>query len=492
MLFLRKILFYSFLVTYLVFCPLIILYAFGFLFKPGAKGGVVKTGLIYLETAPAGAEVYLGSSLYAQKTPATLAELLPGAYQITLSLDGYLRWSRQIKAKANKAAVFDKIILIPVAWRANELDARSFWDITPISLGNFLILSQGLKARDYYVYNFSTNKLKNLFIDSSVLSGSTVKRIFRIPQSNGVIFEVDASGKRKFIGIEESNQQIKITDISELFTGGAPLRIEWDPQDSGHIFSLCGRSLNKIDLDTRAVYPGYFENIRGYGIFNKKLYILDELDTLSRMNYDKGFREYLLQDPILGKFLFDGKLNIRVMPFSESVIVFLDDSGELLTSRLPHKFAGIEEGVLGVAFDPKGNRLLLWKKDALGILDFSAEKTGNVAFQKGARLYWLFKGARAINQVFWAYDYSHVVFKEADQVYILELVSQGPIKMDKVVRVKKGSSIYYSEESGILYYLEKTKGAFSSIQIISAKNLGGQALPEKVQEVISRGGEDKE
>ena len=64
--------------------------------------------------------------------------------------------------------------------------------------------------------------------------------------------------------------------------------------------------------------------------------------------------------------------------------------------------------------------------------------------------------------------------------------------MDKVVRVKKGSSIYYSEESGILYYLEKTKGAFSSIQIISAKNLGGQALPEKVQEVISRGGEDKE
>lgn len=485
MLFLRKIIFYSFLVSYLVFCPLILLYAFGFIFKPGAKQGVVKTGLIYLESAPAGASVYLGSSLYTQKTPATLGELIPGTYKVTLSLQEYLRWTKEIEVQANKAVIFDKVILVPNKWKSEELQAKNFKDMVPVLSSDSLILCQNQKVSGYYAYIFATGKLMNLFSNSSIPGSSKVKQVFKVDSSSEMIFEIDGPRDKQFIKTELVNQEIEITDISQ-FISQLPSQLQWDPQDSEHIFSLLDSDLNRIDLGSSAVYPEYFQRVRGYGIFNRKLYVLDELNTLRRMNYDKGFPEYLLKDPILGKFLFQDKHNVQVKPFLDNVIVFLDDSGELVINRLPHRFSGLQKGVLGVSFDPKGNRLLLWKKDSLGILDFSAQKLEDTAFQKGVRLYWPYRQGRNISQAFWVFDYSHILFRDGDAVFLLEVLPHGVPELVGIVKVKKGSSIYYSEKSGTLYYLERSKGTLNSILIVPTKNLIGQVLPKKIQNVVSQ------
>ena len=63
MLILRKIVFYIFALFYIVFCPLVVLYAFGYIFKPQSEEVVVKTGIIYLSTAPAGASIYVNGEL---------------------------------------------------------------------------------------------------------------------------------------------------------------------------------------------------------------------------------------------------------------------------------------------------------------------------------------------------------------------------------------------------------------------------------------------
>ena len=66
MILLRKILFYICIVLYLIFCPMIILYALGYSFKPqSSQGGIVKTGIIFLSTTPPGADVFLNNRRFA-------------------------------------------------------------------------------------------------------------------------------------------------------------------------------------------------------------------------------------------------------------------------------------------------------------------------------------------------------------------------------------------------------------------------------------------
>ena len=48
LLLLRRIFFYLFTAIYVVACPMTILYALGYLVKPGTEKGIVKRGLIYI------------------------------------------------------------------------------------------------------------------------------------------------------------------------------------------------------------------------------------------------------------------------------------------------------------------------------------------------------------------------------------------------------------------------------------------------------------
>ena len=89
MLFLRKLIFYLFVVIYLISCPLLILYSLGYHYKPESKKSMVETGLIYLSTNPPGALVYIDNQRLTRKTPAILRDFLPGQYQVKLVLKDF-------------------------------------------------------------------------------------------------------------------------------------------------------------------------------------------------------------------------------------------------------------------------------------------------------------------------------------------------------------------------------------------------------------------
>ena len=69
-----------------------ILYALGYILKPGMEQGLVKTGLIYISTVPSGASVYISNKRYTRRTPAILRDLTPGNYPIRISLKNHRSW----------------------------------------------------------------------------------------------------------------------------------------------------------------------------------------------------------------------------------------------------------------------------------------------------------------------------------------------------------------------------------------------------------------
>lgn len=68
MLLLRKIVFYILSAIYIVLCPLIILYAFGYIFTPDTERNITKTGVVYVATSPPGATVYVNKEIFPNKT----------------------------------------------------------------------------------------------------------------------------------------------------------------------------------------------------------------------------------------------------------------------------------------------------------------------------------------------------------------------------------------------------------------------------------------
>jgi len=108
---LRRIIFFSFCLLFLVISPLIILYASGYeldwkhLFTPLA---VQKTGMTIIHSEPSGADIFLNnkeaqhfsllpnSKDNAIKTPAIIKDLAPGSYDLRVEIPGYWPWERQI------------------------------------------------------------------------------------------------------------------------------------------------------------------------------------------------------------------------------------------------------------------------------------------------------------------------------------------------------------------------------------------------------------
>jgi len=63
---------------------------------------VKKAGAIFVESEPAGANIYLDEALQESKTPATIGDVAPGAHSLKLSKLNYQEWTRQIDVEAGK------------------------------------------------------------------------------------------------------------------------------------------------------------------------------------------------------------------------------------------------------------------------------------------------------------------------------------------------------------------------------------------------------
>lgn len=475
MLFLRKLFFYLFLIIYLIVCPLVIFYAFGFILKPGAPQALVGTGLIYLSTNPAGASIYLEDSRYARKTPAVIQELKPGEYAVRISLKDYQTWSETVKVEANKASVFDKILLRPDQWNKQEISAGTFRNLIPVIGSNFFILSRGPKIKDYFIYDLSSKQLLSLAPEGSSLAQERISACYTIPESSVFFLAVDTRTAKKFFRVKLKSGILDWKDITTLFSE-VPLDLVWDPTDTEDIFSLQGNYLNLLDIDSAAVYPRYLENIRGFGLLARKIYIIQDDFVFNEMDYNKGSQNVLLKDPSLSKSIFGGRGFIRIKPLSNDIIVFSGEKGELLTNHLPYEFAAA--GVLGTEFYPDNQTLLFWQKQSIGVIDFTTEDTQGTAFEKGPELFRVYERGKNIRQAFWVYEGSHVLFLDQNEVTLASLPKiYGDNSLDPVISVKKGSSVYYAEDNGTLYYLEVPSGKLFGIKIVPEQTAIQLPLP---------------
>jgi hypothetical protein len=99
----KKIKIIIFTLLFIIIAPLIVFYANGYIFSNGWS--LIKTGGIYVRSAPIGSEVYLNNSLVNKITffnrDILIKNLTAGSYRIKVNKDGYNQWFKKISVSNN-------------------------------------------------------------------------------------------------------------------------------------------------------------------------------------------------------------------------------------------------------------------------------------------------------------------------------------------------------------------------------------------------------
>jgi len=473
----RKIVFYIFLLLYLVTCPLLLLYAFGFIVKPGAEYGLVKTGLIYLSTAPSDARVYLGSSRYSKKTPVMIRDLTPGTYTLRVSHEGYQTWEQTIPVEAEKASVLDYVLLLPDQWETHEFSDQPFDELRVGEGSGQGLLRRGELAEGLMTFDLKTESLKSLFEASSPLAGARVKKIFFGKESTLILLHLELNEAVSFIVVDLAHPEKTPRDITFLFSR-LPDEVFWEKGQLEYFFSFQDGVVDRLNIQDHEVKPAILKNLRGLAIHEGNLYGIRHDGLVIRTDRNGKDETFLLDDPVLARSLFGTEGRYKIWARDSGLTVFIGSKGELISNRLPYRM--VEAGVLGVDYFKKNRKLLIWLKNRIGVIDFQKEKTSESGmFEKGTSLNWIYREGSNIVQAFWVYEGSHVLFREGDRVRLIDTETYDAPRVDEVIEVNPGSAIHYEEETGYLYYLERDSGHLKALEILPKKAVISLPFPDR-------------
>ncbi|MBP7088438.1 MAG: PEGA domain-containing protein [Candidatus Omnitrophica bacterium] len=459
----QRILFYFFVLIYLIFCPWLILYTFGFI----TADNLSDKGEIYFSTTPQNATIYIEGRRYSYKTPTTVKDILAGTYDIRLTLNKHKSWLYSVKIKSNQTQTFDKILFKPLDWSQKELLPYSFINLIPLPGTNFLILTKGERIEDHFIYNMQTEKLTPLIQQDSLLYGLIVLSYDIVLDSSAFILRGINSEGERIIWVRLKDYDNEVRDVSSLFSENN-FKVGWDPREANYVFSLQQNNLNQMNINTGGIYPKFYEEARGYGFKEGIIYILNKRNILLRMDYSGVRYQILMEDPILAKFIFPENEFIDIKPLEEGVILFLSEGGVLTANIEPYRFA---QEVLGITADETNMRIIFWQNSQIGLLDFrtSARKRADLEIIPDISL--VYDKGSDIKQVFWVHQSSHLLIKDSDKIFLFDLLKGNKERLNPIISAKRNSSVYYHKGNGMLYYLDPSLGRLCSIGIVPKDNI---------------------
>ncbi len=485
MLLARRILFYLFVLIYLVVCPLLILYSFGYIFNP-AKNKISQTGLLRVATAPSQAEIFLGRRRYRYKTPATINGLISGNYTLSIRLKGYRPWEHAVSIEEGKATVFENVLLIPSVLKQRKISEDIFTGLTPLSGTGYLVLRSGPKLGEFFSLALDKEDLERLVFLGSPEADFPVISSYIENNSGHLVLYCGSLWDRKYFLKIFGRGESGIIDITKL-VAGRPNMITWSHENEKNLFTLYDNHVDRIDIDSMAVFPRYLENIRGFGVTGERIYILNEDNFLVRMNYDKTESHVVARDSILNRGLLAQSNFYRIDELQENILVLWGDKGQLVVTSAPYVLAN--KDVRGMAYHAQGKRLVFWSRKYIWIADFtSREYEDSAGYKKPFNLLTADEKGIDIQQCFWANDGSHLVCRDKDVVYLIELESDGKHHKEQLVEIKGNTDIFYSEDNGRLYYLDKKNGNPWALEIIPRKNSVFTTFVQENQELNNSDG----
>lgn len=106
----RRLIHWLFVIAFLLAAPAIILSTAGYRYN-FARHRFERTGVLVIDTVPAGAKIYVNDKLRQAKTPARVTRLSPGRYRVRLEKDGFRPWQKSVEIESSQTTFLNGVAL---------------------------------------------------------------------------------------------------------------------------------------------------------------------------------------------------------------------------------------------------------------------------------------------------------------------------------------------------------------------------------------------
>lgn len=454
LLLLRKILFYGLAVFYLFAMPYAVLYGLGYIYNP-VEGEIRKTGLVSVVTEPKNAMVYVGGKRFSETTPTAVRDLLPGQYEIRLSGKTFETWQKEVEIFPEKATRLEPVILLAKNPDVETVSYRAYADI----------LSPG---REFKIFALQTDTLKglwkiDLFFKRDIPLGQKldpageikILDVYSKKDSDLVIFKTARRDKVGFAAYDTDREK-EIEDLSAWIPASAEW-LEWDPKNTRQVYFLNRGQLGGVDLQKEKPHAPLTE-VLGVGVKHNRLYLLKNDFSLMQGGFNDEAPQPLQEKYPLSAEVFKNIAArfyqiefLRRDLFQQNLVVLRSDQGALIGNWPPYRL--VDYGVLGFQYATRGEeeKILFWTKTEIGVLEFQENSeddgkatTKTIFYSKG----------KEIRQAFWAYEDTHVVFLDGEEIFLLEAGGISPHFSRPLGKAAPHSRIFYNDRNRSVYYLD--------------------------------------
>ncbi len=454
---LRKIFFYLFVLLYLIVTPCVILYGLGFIFNPREDMPLVQTGLISLATAPRKARIYVNGRRLSERTPALVGDLVPGTYQVRIAKARFQGWEKQIDIQAEKAVALEPVLLLAERPKVENVSTHACRNLAPEVVDGKLLVWEGETLDTLRRFDLFFKRESEPARDLAGAQTIRIRRALTRRDSRVVLFEIENKGKRGYAAVDMDKDREAVTELKGM--QGECDHVSWEERSPDFFYCLKDGNLSLYQLSLRKNFPAIARDVLGFGIRHSRLILIKRDFSLVSVT-DRGENpEPLVEDPDFSRRLFakfpQQTYGIEVLKrdlLGRDLLVFHGGYGTLISNRLPYEL--VSRGVLGTRFSEAfgSEKILFWTEDRVGTIDFNADSDS--VFEKGPVQTDLLEKPGKIEQAFWAYDDTHVVFGDGKRIRLLEAKGPKPYLLREVIQSAEDTAFVYQERGHNLYYLD--------------------------------------
>ena len=476
----RKPLFVSFLLLFILVLPFLLTYAQGYDLVAIAKGRLVRTGGVFISSTPPSALLTIDGKEQPRRTPLSVISLPVGVHAVTLRLDGFRPWVRGVKVKPGEVTIVEDALLIPLKWQQKLISPNAFAELYPAPIGPYLLFRRSQRLQDLWLYDMRADQLVHPALSGPVPGSAVVRSVRTEPGSTSLLLEVRVGSARRVLRGKILWPSLHLQDVTRLFPG-SPDSAQWSPQDADTVFVMQGDRLHQVRIraGTSRAYPG--RSVAGFTLEGRTIYAVDQRVGLWKLDPADGVWQAVHAfDTELAGLPDSSEVTLSVP--SPDFVVAQAAGGRLVAGWPDAPFSASE--VRGFQAAPAQGRMLVWQRSWMAVA--SLVPPVDTAHPKPVvTTEWIPSRGGSITQAWFAYGVTHVLYHGGDQITLHAPSHDGKDFSYWVATVRDGTSAWFSDDTGRVYYIDGPSGKPAWTQVV----VQPQPLSNLIQEIrdLTRG-----
>jgi hypothetical protein len=165
-----------------------------------------------------------------------------------------------------------------------------------------------------------------------------------------------------------------------------------------------------------------------------------------------------------------------VRPFGTNIILLWSRGGRFATAAADPRLSRDIDAVQGYQADAQTGLVLLWQAHYLAVLDVKTPE-GEPELERLRLPY-----AKDIQQAFFVLGKAGILYRDGDSTFLANRLQDDEWRTSFVVTARMGTSVYYSEREGKLYYIDQTTGRLATTDIVPQEQLIDQIVQQLRQD----------